>query len=426
MGKPALRNSQKKAIAFGLKHPYCILALDPRLGKTRAAIEVHEKSKRQNCLVICPGYLIDHWKFEIKKWAGEDRIVTTIKQGKEIYDLIDTDYCVISYDLSLKAPALFEWAQTVIVDEPHLYIKSMETKRTELIHKYIYENSIPSVIQLTGTPIRNRVAEFYCPVALCYYDPKTKKTDFLDRFPTSLDFADYFSRRVQYHIEVGNRRVKVVKWIGMRNIPELKSYLKGRYLRIKAKEDELPQLFFVDVAVDDSPNEKLLAAFNKHFEAEGSDSVRPDIKAEAALQKAPLTIQYATDLLEQLKTPVIIYTDHVASCEFIAKHFGVPAIHGKMGSGTRKKLADSFQAGNGNVLVATIGSLSVGIDLSRAHDLILNDPAWVPSDLTQIYNRMRKVGDKGTRFVHRIWGSPQDRKISEALTEKINVIEKVT
>ena len=430
--RPPLRKSQIRGKAFAAAHPYCILALDPRLGKSRAAIEAHEESKRKTCLVICPTYLITHWEFEIHKWAFKKRTVTSIRKGKEIYDLFDSDYAVISYDLALKAPYLFEWAKTIIIDEPHLYLKTMDTKRTEFIHKSVYENSVPSVIQLTGTPIKNRVSEFYCPVALCYYNPQFPKTgqDFLDRFPTAIDFADHFSNKHKYQIEVNTKKgfklVTIIKWTGMKNIPELKSYLKNVYLRIRADDNELPPIVFVDFYADQSPNEDLMRAFKRFFEAEGKDSVKSDVKAEAALQKIPVTIEYANDLMQQLETPVLIYRDHVEPIERIAKHFGVPAITGEMNAERRIRLAKEFQAGKEKVLCATIGSLQVGVDLSRAKDLILNDLPWVPGDLTQVYNRMRKVGDTETRFIHRILGSPQDEKISNALEEKRKVIERVT
>lgn len=423
--KPKRTAHQERGVKYALAHPYCILALDPRLGKTRIAIEAHEESKRKTCLVICPGYLIDHWSAEIKKWISKRRIITKIRKGAQIYDLIDTDYAIISYDLSLKAEYFFEWAETVVVDEPHLYLKTMEAKRTQFIHKQIFENSIASVWQLTGTPIKNRVAEFYCPLALCFYNPKIADPEFLERFPTSIDFADYFSNRHEFKIEVNNRWIPIVKWTGMRHVKELKGYLKGRYLRIKATEADLPPIVYKDFLVSETPDPQLLKAFKSFFEIGGKDSVAPDIKAEAALKKVPITIQYVKDMIED-KIPVIIYSDHRAPVKEFGKYFNIPAITGEMPGKRRLEIAREFQAGKHQAIAATIGSFTVGVDCSRANDLIVNDLPWVPGDLKQMVNRIRMVGQKQKKIVHRVFGSPQDEKISHSLFEKQEVIDKVT
>lgn len=423
--KPALRKCQTRAIKFGLENAYSILALDPRLGKSRAAIEIHERRKKPNCLVVCPGYLVSNWQAEIEKWASKEKqFIKAVKKGKDISQPFG-DYIIISYDLARKAPHFFEWCSTLIIDEAH-YLKSIEAKRTEFIHKEVYENSVPCVIQLTGTPLKNRVAEFYSLVALTYYDPREKDPDFLTKFETSIDFADYFSHRETYYIEVGFRTVTINKWVGMQRIPELKKFLKGKYLRIRATEEDFPALHYKDFLVSKTPNINLLKMFNGYFKGEDTGSVKSNFKKEAAIVKAPITAEYAKDLLEQIDTPILIYSDHVDPCEKLAKIFKVPAITGKMPGAKRMELARRFQAGEGKVLCATIGALSVGIDLSRAKDLILNDPSWVPGDLKQVFDRMRKVGDKGSVCVHRILGSPQDAKIWEAIEQKMEVIERAT
>ncbi len=424
MKRPARRDCQNKAISYALAHPYCILALDPRLGKTRSSIEAHEESGRQNCLCIVPGYLIDNWVAEINMWT-EDKIITTFKSGKQLYEVVDSDYVIISYELSQKAPYLFEWAKTIIIDESH-YLKSQEAKRTQFIHKHIYENSVPSVIQLTGTPIKNRVSEFYSLLALTYYNPNVADSPFLDEFPSALDFADRFSYRHEFDMPVKWGTVKIVKWVGMQNIPELKKYLKGRYLRIKATDADLPPIIYKTFLVSNIANLQLLNEFNDHFSQEGKHLVKSNVKAEAALKKTPITVQYCEDLLEQIETPIVIYSDHVEACEAMAKAFNTTALTGKIDSTRRMRLAKEFQEGEGKVLCATIGALSVGIDLSRAKDIIINDPSWVPGDLKQVRERIRKMGSKDPVCIHSIFGSPQDEKIYDALAEKLEVIEKVT
>jgi SNF2 family DNA or RNA helicase len=440
---------QREAYKYAMAHPYSILAVDPRLGKSLVGIAIQQKLK-ENCLVICPGYLVSNWHKEIKKWAPPGTMVSTMKEGKRLYWPVESEFTVISFDLVQKAPYLFEWAKMILIDEGH-HLKSMSAKRTQAIHKEIFENLIPRCHILTGTIIKNRVREFYSPMAIMHYDPNKeavsgqqefgsfikksfqvpKPPSFLDRFTDEIEFADYFSYREEFKVKIQPKRGKayympVAKWSGLRRKEELKKYLRGHYLRIKASNKDLPPVTYKTVLISDSPNLNLLKAFNDHFETDGADSVRPDIKVEAAMKKVPFTIEYVEDLLTSVPC-VLIYSDHVAPIEAIAAHFGVNAITGKMSNKKRAKIADDFQAGIGPpILCATIGALKEGRDLYRAKDMVLNDICWVPGDLKQVMNRMRGLGQKEPCTLHEIFGSPQDEKISKALKEKMEVIEQAT
>jgi SNF2 family DNA or RNA helicase len=423
MNRPELRPHQVRALEYCLKNQYVIVGLDPRLGKSRVAIETREKFGL-NCLVICPGYLVDNWKIEIKKWVDRP-IITTFHRGKDLFDVVDSDYVVISYSLAQKAPWLFEWADMVVLDEAPA-IKSMKAKRSQFIHKEIFENGTARVLMLTGTPIKNRVQEFYSLLALTFYNPNTPQGRFLEQYPDEISFADQFSHRQQYVMKVGGRFVTVVQWNGLQNRDELRKWLKGRYIRIRDTDVlDMPPVSTKPVLIRDEEDPELLNAFDSYFSDGEHGSVKPQYKAEAALRKVPFTVNYVKDLLEQ-KECCLVYSDHVASAEAIAEKFGVEAITGKMPARKRGSLADEFQAGQGKVLVATIGSLKEGKDLFRAHDVVFNDICWVPGDLKQVVNRIRVVGKKTPCTAHRIFGSPQDEYIASVLDEKIDTIERAT
>lgn len=424
MKRSALKEHQGRTIPYMLKNPYSIIALDPGLGKSRCAIETREKLQ-VNCLVICPGYLIQNWVKEIRLWAKKDVQITTITAGNQICEVCDTDYLIVSYDLVQKAEHFFEWADMVILDEAH-NIKSMKAKRTQFIHKNIYENSMKRVHLLTGTPIKNRVQEFYSLLALCFYNPHAADTQFLETYPSEIDFADRFSIRQEYTIQVNNRFIKIVKWNGLRNLPELRGHLKNKYIRIKSEDVlDLPPVQYKSMLISNTPNKALLKEFNSFFERDGADSVKPDAKVEAANQKVPFTVKYAKDLLEETDC-VLIYTDHVEPAERIAAQLGVKAITGKVSSKVRSQMADAFQAGEGRIQVATIGSMKEGKDLFRSSHIILNDFPWVPGDLKQVIYRIQRMGQKRKCTVHRIIGSPQDEYIMDTIQSKIKVIERAT
>ncbi len=428
-----LKEYQERLVEYALAHPYQILAADPGLGKTRCAIEISRTSGGK-CLVVCPSYLVSNWVAELKLWSPQSKVLA-IKAGKDIgFIHKDVDYVVVSYDLAQKAEHFFEWASYVVLDEAH-NIKSQKAKRTEFIHRVVYENSIKRVSLLTGTPIRNRVEEFYSLLALCNYDPRSPESEFLVRFPDSITFADHFSFREEYQIEIGRRLVTIVKWAGLRSVKELRGYLKDHYIRIKSSDVlDLPPISYKSLHISDVADPELHAAFMNYFDDPDDESIdrkkntsriNPTAKAQAALKKAPITVKYAKDLLEEVGC-VLIYSDHVEASEEIAKAFNVPALNGNMPTTKRMEYAKRFQDGEGNVLVATIGALSEGVNLTRASHLILNDYPWVPGALKQVIYRIQRIGQANTCTIHKMVGSPQDEYIIDTIQKKLETIEKAT
>lgn len=430
--KLTLDPHQIETVEFALTNPYSIFALDMGLGKTATALAVWERLKG-NCLVICPGYLRLNWLLEIRKCFGDEPIVTVIQKGKDLYDIFDSDFVIISYDLAQKSEQIFEWADMVFIDEGQ-ELKSMKAKRTEYIHRVVYENSIKRLHILTGTPIKNRVEEYYSLMALCNYNPQLKKSDFLDRFQNSIDFADYFSFRKEFTMEVNFRYITIVRWEGVRNVDELKNYLKNIYIRFASDQVlTLAEPRTKDILLSEVPDMGLLKEFEGGAfydeETYGEyDEDRPTIstrKAMAALKKVPSTVNYVQHLLEEGVDCVPIYTDHVESCKAIAKAFNVEPITGQMSPNKRMEIGRRFQSGEGRILVATVKSFSTGIDLTRANNLVFNDYPWVPGDIKQTIYRIHRRNQKRHCTIHRILGSPEDAKILETLESKASDIAKV-
>ncbi len=425
MGNFKLKEHQLQTVEFGLKSPYSIFALAAGLGKTAVALEIFERTQSQTMLVVCPAYLVLNWVMEIHKYFGDKYLVTAVKVGKDIPKEMPKGITILSYEFATRSPHLFEKADSVICDEAH-HLKSMNAKRTNKIHQFVFENNCKRVHLMTGTPIKNRVEEFYSLLAICHYRPDLEEnSDFLTRFPDSTTFADYFSFRFEHEFNVGYRRVKIVKWEGVKNKDELKKYLKPVYIKMRAEDIlDLPPVVYMDHYISTDPDEFLLMAYEKHEDA--SSSVMSEYKAMAALKKAPFTAEYAKGLLESGVDHLLIYTDHVDACELLAQKLKAPFVHGGVPMDTRQKYAERFQLGQIPVLVATIGSFSTGVTLTKAADLIFNDASWTPGDNSQVIGRIVRVGQTKQCRVHRMMGSPQDAAIYKSLAQKTETIEKAT
>lgn len=429
-----LTELQKTAIAYALKNPYSILACMMGTGKSRMVVEVQKQTK-EKLLVVCPSYLLNKWISEFKKW-NPSATVTAYRKESEIR-IPETEIAIVPYSLLLSktfqmqdptleaiqitshAETLFKWAEYVAVDEAH-YAKTTSANRTQALHKFIYENEPVRLSLLSGTPIKNRVAEFYSLITLTNYNPKLTDPPFLKKFSNEILFADHFSNRVEYKVGMGAWARSVIKYEGLKNVEELKQWLQGIY--IKLEDLSGPKLLFLDVNLDLRDMPDLQEDFEMFML---DDTVNSTAKAQSALLKAPYTVLYVKDLLEEVDQ-VVVFTDHIESCEAIAKSFNVPAITGKLHPDKRTQLGLDFQAGKSEVIVATIGSFSSGVDLDPCRDLVFNDFSWVPGDNDQAIYRIKRMTQKMRPRIHNLFASPQDEKIWNTLKEKLKIIGAAT
>jgi len=417
-----LLDYQEKTVQFGVSNPYAIYALEMGLGKSLSSLETAIRTKSKT-LIVVPPYLALNWKAEIKKFFPEKN-VALLRHKKQFYRPFDDDFVIITYSFVGDAEILFEWADMVICDECQM-LKDMKAKRTEAVHRLIYENSISRVLLLTGTPILNRLYELHSLLAIMNYNPRIEESAFLKRFPTYVQFANYFSILSEREIWRGNKKVKIQEWSGHRNTEELKQILAKHMIRFKSSDVlSLPPSEDINVMVDDIDQSSLLMAFEDFRSDPENNSVLPKIKAEAALQKASLTVEYVKGLLET-GVQVIVYSDHVASAEKIAHFLGVSAITGETNMDWRMRYANEFQRGESQVLVATIGAFSTGINLQNAFNMVFNDINWVPGNMEQAKFRIVRVGQKNKCKFHYILGSYQDEYILNTVLDKKNTIDAV-
>jgi len=418
-----LEPHQEKVIEYGLKNPYFIMAVDPGGGKTLAALHLaHILNKK--LLVVCPSYLYLNWLDEIKKFYGNTKRVDGIRFPRDVYELWDTDIAVTTYETAKAAEIIYKWADIVAFDEA-TNLKTMTSQRTEFAHRFVYEYSIDRVILMSGTPIKNRVMEFYSLLAMCNYNPAIKKSKFLERFPDAITFADYFSHRKEFDIPTTKGSFRVIKWTGIKNINELKELLLGIYIRIDESEfRKTDEPIFKMVKCDNKDIPGLAAEFEK-FSSVYEDSVAGGAKMQSAILAVPHTVKYVKDLLD-ITEKVVVFTDHVDSCKQIAEHFDIEPIHGGVSDKNRDRIKKQFQFGNQPVIAATYGSFSEGHTLTASNHLVCNDPSWVPGTMRQAYNRINRMTQTKTCVIHQIITSVQSESIYLTLQDKIKTIKLAT
>ena len=416
---------QRKGSNFMLKHRWVLLGDEQGLGKTLQTI-IAIVATGQKAIVICPGMLRSVWSAEIRKFTDLEPLVLH-SSNQTNYITRKWDVLVTSYELAEHVLRPELGAEVLVLDECH-YIKNVKAKRTQFIHNYARGKRPGYVFALSGTPIKNSVGEFYSILKLLSYNPQDTN-GLRIREKSAYSFSCKFSYSVTEQI-MGR---SVTKFEGVRNIPALKKYLTDKYLRRTSEAElDLPSLIIkdVDLATANIKVEyELEAAFDLWLLSGKMGPHISQAKMGAAMEKVPSTAKYAMDILQQGEK-VVIFSDHVdpiASLRniFQDKGYKVGILTGGIPEKERARSIESFQKGDTQIILATIGAASTGITLTAAKNLIFNDISWVPADVEQAQKRIHRIGQKDLCIVHRMILGQIDKNITKKIIEKREVLKRV-
>jgi SWI/SNF-related matrix-associated actin-dependent regulator 1 of chromatin subfamily A len=126
------------------------------------------------------------------------------------------------------------------------------------------------------------------------------------------------------------------------------------------------------------------------------------VRQVIANEKITQTIELAENIIEQGKK-VIIFCNFTDSLNQIVSHFGKSAvkIDGSMSKIERQNSVDQFQENEKvKVFVGNIKAAGVGITLTAAEAVIMNDLSFLPSDHSQAEDRAYRIGQKNNVLVY--------------------------
>lgn len=393
---------QLDAVNFHRAHHYSMNCSEMGLGKTRMALET-AKSVGMSPFVVGPSFLRGTWLSEAKECGVEITYVS--------YSML---HKIRPSDISHKF-----W----IADEAH-YLKNPTAQRTHAFYSLLKSLTPDYFIALTGTPIKNRVPDFWTLLAFCGLNPKRTSGKVLEGDLRHFrKFSRYFCQtEIQ---KVRGRSIEVFRGIKEEKVPEFKSFLVDKFIRFKVADvlKDLPELTRKFVELGLRPDPKLEEVFHAYINGSKTDITA---KVTSAVLKASHTVEYIKLLCEENPGPLVVYSDHVEPATSIASSFtDSQLVTGKTPVEVRQQIVEKFQRGEIPILVATIGSLSVGVTLTASRHVIFNDLSWVPADNLQAEKRIHRIGQKGACFAHYIDSTFTDRYIRKTLFDKITTIEKV-
>jgi len=140
------------------------------------------------------------------------------------------------------------------------------------------------------------------------------------------------------------------------------------------------------------------------------------------------TIELVENILEQDKK-VIVFTNFTDSLNKIYEHFGKKAVYldGSCSPAKRQNAVDEFQNNDKiKVFVGNLKAAGVGITLTSAEAVVMNDLSFVPSDHAQAEDRSYRYGQKSNVSVYYpIFENTIEGVIYDILNKKKNIFETV-
>lgn len=401
-----------------------ILADDMGLGKTTSTVIASLENDSEKVLIICPASLKINWQREIENYTDKE---ISIIDGKKWEP---SDYTIINYDILKnfhdpkhpdKSDILNYGFDLVVMDEAH-YIQNVKAARTKIANNIA--TKVGKVWLLTGTPMTSRPMNYY------------NLLDLVDS-PVAENWMAYAIRYCEgYQFNVGAKKVWNVS--GSSNLEELRDRTKPQVLR-RLKEDilDLPEKIITPVylKLKSREYEKLMGEYYDWYNSsEESTSLTIQfsklmkVRQVIAESKIKNTIELAQNIVDQGKK-VIIFTNFTDTLNKITDHFGKTAVKldGKMSKPQRQNSVDEFQNNEKiNVFVGNLKAAGVGITLTAAEAVIMNDLSFVPSDHSQAEDRAYRYGQKFSVSVYYpIFENSIEGIIYNILNKKKNIFETV-
>jgi SWI/SNF-related matrix-associated actin-dependent regulator 1 of chromatin subfamily A len=397
--RPPLEH-QKESIQKLVENKKFILADDMGLGKTTSTIIAALESGAKKVLIICPATLKINWKREIENYSDKTVFIAEGKNFSTEHDFVIINYDIIKnfHDSKKKDDSQILRANfdLVVVDEAH-YIKNATAQRTKLINDIV--KKVDRIWLLTGTPMTSRPIDYYNLLSL------------VDS-PVAKNWMAYAIRYCQgYQFNVGGRKVWNV--MGASNLEELRDRTIGLTLR-RLKEDvlDLPDKIITPVylRLKSKEYEEVMGEYYNWYEKNPEESKSltvqftklTKVRQIIADEKITQTIELAENIIEQDKK-VIIFCNFTDSLNKIVEHFGKAAVKvdGSMSKHERQHSVDSFQENDKvKVFVGNIKAAGVGLTLTAAEAVIMNDLSFLPSDHAQAEDRAYRYGQKNNVLVY--------------------------
>lgn len=385
---------------FATEH--CILTHNT--AQTLAAIQEKGFAKP---LILCPAVMVHKWIDECNKWIGWPAVELGVKLPKKkgggrLLSWPDWTLAVSSYDTFRNIWKDVDAADFLGMDEGH-YLASFKSLRSKAVRGYLQRCPDAQRLILTGTPMTARPRDLWNVLDILYPG----------RFGSAWRFQKRYCAGHDSVIEGLDKSVWVAD--GRSNLEELGARLRaGLMLRRVASEVlELPQFrrTVIPVPLSAKQQSKLALATAMSATPDHVGSLLSAIEEH----KVKAAIEMAEDLVQNGKSP-LLFTLRKETARQLGEALSCPVVTGDVDAGDRQAILASSQVG-----VATIYSITTGIDLTHFDCAIFVGLDWVPSTLLQAEARLVRIGqENNVTFYYLIGMGTLDEAVKSKVIERLD------
>jgi len=432
---------QPLAIEKLLANDRFILADDMGVGKTTSAIIAALESNAKKVLIVCPASVKINWKKEIKNYTDRPILIVEGRKWGSTFDFYIINYDILknyhtteksedSDDYKLIVNEKFDLA---IIDEAH-YLSNNSSIRSKLLGDILL--TMPKVWLLTGTPMTNRPINYYNLLKL------------VDS-PVALNWQHYVKRYCKgFRMKVNGRTIWNTS--GHSNLDELRERTKSVMLRrLKSEIPGLPEKTISPIYLELKStyyNEELedfmrITEENKHRTTLNinTQEEEPDpenvvavlgrlmkVRQVLAFEKIPYTCELIDKCFE-LDKKVIVFTNFTMPLDMLHEKYPKNSViyDGRMNQTKREEAKEKFQNDPKiKILIGNIIAAGIGINLTAADVVIMNDLSFVPSHHNQAEDRAYRQGrQKDVLVYYPIFENTIEQIIYNILQRKKDIID---
>ncbi|MCC7553838.1 MAG: DEAD/DEAH box helicase [Methanobacteriaceae archaeon] len=417
-----------------------ILADDMGLGKTiqvlTAILYLKENSYLDDgkVLVIAPTSLLYNWEKEIEKFTPSLKSFIYHKQNRQFpkddFDILLTSYGVLRYDY--KKFKKLNWF-LLVVDEAQ-NIKNPNAKQTKALKTIRADNKIA----LTGTPVENRLLEYWSIFDFTnksyLYSSKKFKQRFINPIEKEKD-DDVLNNFKQLTSPFILRRLKndskIITDLPDKNISDIYCNLTGEQAALyqKTLESEMDEISY-ELGINRKGlifklmnSLKQICNHPSQFMKNKSYKIQDSGKMEVLIE--------ILENIEEMGEKTLIFTQYVQMGKIMKKILEkkfkkeILFLHGSLTREKRDKMINEFQNDpSKKIFILSLKVGGIGLNLTAAQNVIHYDLWWNPAVENQATDRAYRIGQKENVMVYRLITSGTfEERINELIKEKEELAE---
>jgi superfamily II DNA or RNA helicase len=411
-----------------------ILADDMGLGKTVTSLAFLEQLRVEErmgpCLILVPTSLTYNWLSESEKFTPQLPITIFSSRAPEAtLDFVQNarqGAVICTYGLLQENSELFQQVEwNIIIFDEAQNLKNITTKRTTAARKL----RASFKLCLTGTPLENHYGEFFSLFDLIVPGALGELAEFREK---------YVNPPRVLREDIDFLKLKSKPLLLRRTKSQVMSELPDKIeTTIKLPFDEDQKRIYRDIA--SSYNEQIRSQIAVHGESKvqlqmltallrlrqacSDPAGIPGVKYVGEPPKVSTLVEALHEIIES-GASALVFTQFLTTFDRIKtaltngkiQHFDICGADSRV---LREKKLRSFQESeNGAVMLMTLKTGGVGLNLTKASYVFHIEPWWNPAVENQATDRAHRIGQAQTVQVYRYL-------IKESVEEKIEVLKAV-